>query len=100
MKKRTNEEIEKTIKEAVLNEYNAMYDTYSNGTDEFFNYFENGFVRVDTKGNLGIGVEQPKKEWNDFLSNYSMKLISFDPTQNGYRFRSSCYYKHIRGVIY
>jgi len=68
---------DENIREEVLKAFNEMYDTYSEGTDEYFKYFEQDFVRVGTDGNIISGLEQPKTDWNELLSKYKMKLISY-----------------------
>lgn len=75
--KKSKEDTENTIREEVLEEFNTMYDIYAEGTDEYFNFYEQDFVRVGTDGNMITGIEQPKKEWNKLLSQYHMKLINY-----------------------
>lgn len=77
-----NEKIEEVqndeeIRSEVLAAYNKMYNSYADGTDEFFRYYENDFLRVTTSGNLERGVEKPKMEWNEYLKSHSVDLKNF-----------------------
>lgn len=74
----SKEDSEEDIRTEVLREYNAMYNTYALGNDEFFKFYVNDFTRLDSKGNLKKGVTNPKEEWNEYLNKYSLKLLSFD----------------------
>lgn len=76
-KKNIEEVNEEKIKSEVLSAYNNMYNSYAEGTDEFFKYYENDFLRVTTSGNLERGVEKPKIEWNDYLKSHSVDLKNF-----------------------
>ena len=68
---------EKDIENEVLNAYNSMYNSYAEGTDEFLNYYEPDFVRVESSGDRKKGVEEPKREWNNFLKTHSLYLKDF-----------------------
>ena len=68
---------EEKIRSEVLSAYNNMYNSYAEGTDEFFRYYENDFLRVTTSGNLERGIEKPKVEWNDYLKSHSVDLKNF-----------------------
>ncbi|MFD2518053.1 YybH family protein [Salinimicrobium flavum] len=61
----------------VLKAYNNMYNSYAQGTDEFFDYYENDFVRVPTTGEVQKGVEGPRAEWNDLLKTHSLYLEKY-----------------------
>jgi ketosteroid isomerase-like protein len=76
------ENTEATAKQEVLEEFNAMYKTYAKGTDEFYNFFEEDFVRVDMQGKTHRGVKDQKSELNDYLSkNNKFELLSYgEPT--------------------
>jgi ketosteroid isomerase-like protein len=69
---------ESDIKDQVLTTYNEMYNSYGEGTDEFWKYFENGFLRVTPSGNFQKGVEEQKTKWNDYLKVKELHLESFD----------------------
>ena len=69
---------EDEIKSQVLTTYNEMYNSYGEGTDEFFKYFENDFLRVTPSGNYQKGVEQQITSWNDYLKIKKLYLESFD----------------------
>lgn len=74
----TNEENEKNIEAEVLSNYKRMFDAYAEGSDKFFDYYEDEFVRVTAKGGLKVGVDQPKKDFNEFLKSNSIKVIRVD----------------------
>lgn len=69
---------EKDIRRQVLTTYNEMYNSYGEGTDEFFKYFENDFLRVTPSGNYQRGVEEQIANWNDYLKIKKLYLDSFD----------------------
>ncbi|MCA6075012.1 hypothetical protein [Fulvivirga sedimenti] len=69
---------ENDIKNQVLTTYNDMYNSYGEGTDEFFRFFENDFLRVTPSGNFQRGVEEQKTNWNDYLKVKKLALESFD----------------------
>ena len=73
--KKLNEE---EIRNQVLSTYNEMYNSYGEGTDEFFKYFENDFLRVTPSGNFQKGVEEQMTNWNDYLKVKKLHLESFD----------------------
>ncbi|MEL0454758.1 hypothetical protein WJN01_00860 [Flavobacteriaceae bacterium SZ-1-7] len=73
--KRVNQE---DIMNQVLTTYNEMYYSYGEGTDEFFKYFEDDFLRLTPSGKLQKGVEDRKIEWNNYLKMFSLGLESFD----------------------
>lgn len=75
--KNVEEKSEGNIMSEVLTAYNKMYNSYADGTDEFFRYYENDFLRVTTSGNLERGVEKPKIEWNEYLKSHSVDLENF-----------------------
>ncbi|WP_223033718.1 YybH family protein [Hanstruepera marina] len=70
-------ESETDIRNNILTTYNNMYISYGEGTDEFFKYFENDFVRVTPSGDLLRGMEKQKNEWNNYLKTHSVGLESF-----------------------
>lgn len=69
---------ETEVRNQILTTYNDMYNTYGEGTSEFFKYFENDFVRVTPIGELQRGVERQKTGWNDYLQTHMLALESFD----------------------
>mgnify|MGYP001824883965 FL=1 len=69
---------ESDIKNQVLTTYNEMYNSYGEGTDEFWKYFENDFLRITPSGNFQKGVEEQKTKWNDYLKVKKLHLESFD----------------------
>lgn len=71
------EESEEDTKNEVLQAYNEMYTSYGEGTDEFFKYFEDDFLRITPSGESQTGVEERKKEWNTFLETYALGLENF-----------------------
>lgn len=77
-KHQKKEEGEKDIKKEVLKAYNSMYNSYAKGTDDFFKYYEDDFLRVETSGKLNRGVKKRKMEWNNYLKTHSVVLENFD----------------------
>jgi ketosteroid isomerase-like protein len=75
--KNKEEENEQDIMNNILTTYNEMYISYGEGTDDFFEYFEDDFIRVTSSGDLQRGVEKQKIEWTDYLKTYSVDLKSF-----------------------
>ncbi|MCS5491646.1 hypothetical protein [Algoriphagus limi] len=73
--KKTNEN---EIKNQVLATYNEMYTLYGQGTDEFFSYFENDFLRLTPSGIYQRGVKDQKDSWNEYLKAKKLALESFD----------------------
>ncbi len=65
------------IKSEVLATFNSMYEIYAQGTDEYFKYYEDDFVRVVPSGKITRGKEKPKEEWNEYLKSYSLYLESY-----------------------
>lgn len=70
-------ENEQDIMNNILTTYNEMYTSYGEGADDFFEYFENDFVRVTSSGDITKGVEKPKIEWTEYLKTYSVYLKNF-----------------------
>jgi len=70
-------ENEQDIISNILTTYNEMYTSYGQGTDEFFKYFENDFIRVTTSGVIERGIENRKVEWTEYLKTYSVYLKNF-----------------------
>ncbi|MCM8568571.1 nuclear transport factor 2 family protein [Gramella jeungdoensis] len=68
---------ETEIKKEVLAAFNSMYDTYAKGTDEYFQYYEEDFIRVVPSGKITSGIEKPKKEWNEYLKGHSLYIESY-----------------------
>ncbi|MFX0558585.1 hypothetical protein ACOCEA_17415 [Maribacter sp. CXY002] len=75
--KKKAEENEQDIMNNILTTYNEMYTSYGEGTDDFFKYYENNFIRVTSSGDIQKGIEKPKIEWADYLKIYSVYLKSF-----------------------
>lgn len=75
--KKKAEENEQDIMNNILTTYNEMYTSYGEGTDDFFKYYENDFVRVTSSGHIQKGIEKPKNEWTDYLKIYSVYLKKF-----------------------
>ncbi len=75
--KKKAEENEQDIMNSILTTYNEMYTSYGEGTDDFFKYYENDFVRVTSSGDIQRGIEKPRIEWTDYLKIYSVDLKSF-----------------------
>lgn len=69
---------EHDTKVQVLATYNEMYTSYGEGTDEFFNYFEDDFLRLSPSGKIQRDVEEQKTSWNDYLKVKKLYLESFD----------------------
>ena len=69
---------EKEISNQVISTYKEMYTSYGKGTDEFFKYFENDFLRITPTGKMQVGVAERKAEWNEYLKTHSLILESFD----------------------
>ena len=69
---------EDEIRNQVLTTYNDMYNSYGEGTDEFFKYFEKDFLRVTPSGNFQKGVEEQMTNWNNYLKIKKLHLESFD----------------------
>ena len=71
---------EDEVKNEVLTTYNEMYDTYSEGTDEFFKYFDDDFLRVTPSGDYQKGIEKQITDWNELLKVKKVHVESFsDP---------------------
>lgn len=77
-KESTYEKNEEDIEDEVLSTYKDMFEAYAEGTDEFFDYYEDDFVRVTGKGEIKIGVDEPKKQFNEYLKGNSYEVISID----------------------
>jgi ketosteroid isomerase-like protein len=75
--KKNAKENEQDIRNNILTTYNEMYTSYGEGTDDFFKYYENDFVRVTTSGDIERGIEKPKIEWTEYLKTYSVYLKKF-----------------------
>ena len=75
--KKNAKENEQDIRNNILTTYNEMYTSYGEGTDDFFKYYENDFVRVTTSGDIERGIEKPKIEWTEYLKTYSVYLKNF-----------------------
>lgn len=54
-----------------------MYEVYSKGDQEFFKFYEDNFVRLDSKGNLTKGVSNPKQEWSEFMTTHALELLNY-----------------------
>ena len=74
---RENKGSAEDAKAEVLQEYNDMYEVYSQGDQEFFQFYEEDFVRLDSKGNITKGVSNPRQEWKEFMNTHSLKLLSY-----------------------
>ncbi|HET8810349.1 MAG TPA: hypothetical protein VFM65_08805 [Flavobacteriaceae bacterium] len=70
-------ENEQDIMNNILTTYNEMYTSYGEGTDDFFKYYENDFVRVTSSGDIERGIEKSKIEWTEYLKTYSVYLKKF-----------------------
>lgn len=68
---------EQDIRRHILTTYNEMYTSYGEGSDDFFKYFEDDFVRVTSSGELQRGIEKQRIGWTDYLKTYSVDLKSF-----------------------
>lgn len=76
-KESTDEKNDKYIEDEILSNYNGVFNAYAEGP-EFFDYYEDDFVRVTGKGEIQIGLDAPKKEFKEMVKNNSYELISFD----------------------
>ncbi|AVR44636.1 hypothetical protein C7S20_04815 [Christiangramia fulva] len=66
------------IEDQVQKAYNKMFKSYAEGTDDFFEYYEDDFVRVESDGSIHTGIDQPKKDWNRFLKTHKVELLNYE----------------------
>lgn len=66
------------IREEIIQAYNEMYDSYGEGSLDFYDHFADEFIRVGTNGELQRGTESPKKEWSEYLEDYRVNLTQYD----------------------
>lgn len=75
--KMKNKEAAEDPQTEVLQEFNDMYEVYAQGDQEFFQFYEEDFVRLDSKGKITTGVSNPRQEWKEFMNTHSLKLLSY-----------------------
>lgn len=74
-----NEELKAKAKEEVLKKFNAMWVSYAKGGVDFFDYYEDDLVRVTENGEITIGKEKHKEEWDAYFNEgNSVELIKYD----------------------